>query len=390
MRRAFTLIELIIAIGLGTMIALVAWQALRAASQTVAIASRLSVENSLMRDAYSRAHERMDTWTDLDQPDDPARQRMRGAAGGEGLPFTPFATSFPSSGSGELRRGFDSAYKAPANDPRAWWRGNAVESAIGDLRHGRYALFSCTEPNLLATTDPAIVATDYGAVTVERSWLANQYLGLLRALPYYGAVDYLPANALYGFYRPYVARAVGPGSETLDGGTNSGGIPILVGHCNTGFVNSDGGQVTVRGLWRLTMASAYAIAHVEDQPAPSAGTAIDRQRRIWNVGWAADVAVMRDFFAATAPRQALLPLAPSHWPRAEVSLMRYIKSRRFVALARIRWTSPITGESVGLAFSGYGTSLRGARQQRHATAGWARWDNAPTAVNDATLDGIAP
>ncbi len=390
MRRGFTLLELLIAIAIGMLIALVAWQALRAASQTVAIAGRLSVENALMRDAYARAHEHLDHWTDHDQPDDPARQRMRGTAAGEGLPFTPFTASFPTSGSAELRRGFDPTYKAPANDPRAWWRGNAIESAIGDLRHGRYALFSCTESDLLARTDAAIDATDYGTVTVGRTWLANQYLGLMRALPYYGAIDYLPANALYGFYRPYVARTAAAWGEILDGGTNVGGIPILIGHHNTPFVNSDGNQYTVRGLWRLTMASAYALAHADDEPAPASATLVGRQRRIWNVGWAADAPLMRDFFAATAARHRLLPLAPSHWPRAEVSLTRYVKSRRFVALARIRWTSPITGESAGLAFSGYGTSLRGARQQRRADAGWARWDNATGAINDATLDGVAP
>jgi hypothetical protein len=39
---------------------------------------------------------------------------------------------------------------------------------------------------------------------------------------------------------------------------------------------------------------------------------------------------------------------------------------------RVIWTSPLTGQPTELNFSAFGTTLRGARQQRHRTQrGWS-------------------
>ena len=82
---------------------------------------------------------------------------------------------------------------------------------------------------------------------------------------------------------------------------------------------------------------------------------------------------------------------PAQWPKATVSMKRYVRESRFVNLCSLRWTSPITGTSAELNFTTFGTSLRGARQQRKSqpitagtAAGWAKWYG-PTSVNAATV-----
>jgi hypothetical protein len=84
---------------------------------------------------------------------------------------------------------------------------------------------------------------------------------------------------------------------------------------------------------------------------------------------------------------------PAQWPKATVSMKRYVTESRFVNLCSLRWTSPVTGASAELNFTSFGTSLRGARQQRKSqpmgattAAGWAKWYG-PNETNDKTLDG---
>jgi hypothetical protein len=76
---------------------------------------------------------------------------------------------------------------------------------------------------------------------------------------------------------------------------------------------------------------------------------------------------------------------PDHWPDVEVSVGRLIKNAHHVALAKVRRIAPLTGEVIELSWCGVGTTLRGARQQRHATSGWAKWDNGGGTV-DPNLD----
>ena len=65
---------------------------------------------------------------------------------------------------------------------------------------------------------------------------------------------------------------------------------------------------------------------------------------------------------------------------------RLIKNAHFVAVAKVNRFSPLTGENSELSWTGLGTTLRGARQQRRDTTGWASWDNAPSATIDPHLD----
>lgn len=191
-RRGFTLIELLIAIGLGMLVVYTALAGFRVASQSVTLANRLSLENALIRAGFQEAHHQVDFWTNLDDPDDSTRQRLRGTVtmgtgGGVGqklndigysptvgFPFAPMSTIFPANqpqkagmpvvdsavprfpstlgtpqapilpldGSpttpptwntkADSDVGFDPTYAWAPHDPRTWYRGNAIEKERGD------------------------------------------------------------------------------------------------------------------------------------------------------------------------------------------------------------------------------------------------------------------
>ncbi|MBA3700568.1 MAG: prepilin-type N-terminal cleavage/methylation domain-containing protein [Planctomycetes bacterium] len=191
-QRAFTLIEMMIAIGLGMLVIYTAIAGFRVASQSVTLANRLSLENSLIRAGFQEAHHQMDFWTNLDDPDDATRQRLRGTVtmgtgGGVGeklndigfsptvgFPFAPMSSIFPANqpmksgmpvvdsavprfsnplgtpwapvlpldGSAPTPAnwnltadsdvGFDPTYAWAPHDPRTWYRGNVIEKERGD------------------------------------------------------------------------------------------------------------------------------------------------------------------------------------------------------------------------------------------------------------------
>ena len=84
-RRAFTLLELMIAIVLSAIIILTAVSGLRTMAQAVTAANRLSLENALMRAGYFTAQDQLDFWTNADDPTDVSRQKLRA----QSLPFCP-------------------------------------------------------------------------------------------------------------------------------------------------------------------------------------------------------------------------------------------------------------------------------------------------------------
>src|SRR5688500_7864805 len=76
-RSGFTLIELMVAIGIGSMIIYAAFVGLRASMQAVSACSRLGTENSLIRAGMMAAFDELDFWRSYDDPVDSTRQRLR-------------------------------------------------------------------------------------------------------------------------------------------------------------------------------------------------------------------------------------------------------------------------------------------------------------------------
>src|SRR3954468_10318419 len=77
MRRAFTAIELVIAIALGLVLCLTAAATMRTSLAAVGASNRLSLENGMLREGIATALDDLDWWTTFDDPDDPAKRRLR-------------------------------------------------------------------------------------------------------------------------------------------------------------------------------------------------------------------------------------------------------------------------------------------------------------------------
>lgn len=386
--RGFTLIEMMLAVALGLAVVYVAFAGFRVASQAVTITNRMATENALMRAGCDMAHERLDFWTDYDDPVAGGETpRLRASNGGEGMPFTPMSSVMPLARNAmqpERSVGWDPDEPWSASDPRTWWHGNVAEKFHTDMTLGRYGIFANTRSNLLVSASAPV--GDYGTVEVPHSWQYNQVWDLHRALGYYGFADYVPANTLFACYREFAGTAT-PFPTNLDG------MPLVLFKPGSSFDNGEGGQEYPKGLWRLTMVSSYAVL---SPTSPTAPTPAAHQSRYTTGYWNNDTDFSR-FLRESENRRELITgkssvsdqWRPTHWPEVTVTTQRFIKTARFVNLCRVRWVSPITGERAELAFTGFSTTLRGARlQRRHPDhgGGWARWDNATGATNDLTLD----
>ncbi len=465
---AFTLIEMMIAVGLGSLVILVAMSGFRTASQTITVANRLSLENSMLRSGYFEAQVQLDFWTNLDDPTRPDAERplKNDASVGRkvdwpyenssrGLPFTPMKTlkdagiwpnagipRFPPAGSPlpdgsignqikprplseisntawENDRGWDPSYYWSPHDPRTWCRANMAEKHrdndgrgndgadnLPKMINGRYAIFANTNPSpqTLATytlkpnrndIDPAkrsnIQEVTYSGYPAGRihSWYSNQLSSLVRAMGYAAFCEYLPANSIYTWYSDV-------------GDRTTGGIDMLGVVPWYGLTNGDGDQRNSRGIYRNTYSTSYGFINPRSwdyaltAAPPLNGTPLTGNvlRQRYYQGYESDYGATENDGAARLRwllshvnfPEKLLDSSPQGWPQVEVSVGRLIKNAHHVAVAKVRRYSPITGELIELSWTGLGSTLRGARQQRHQNTGWAQWDNSSGATIDPTLD----
>ncbi len=344
-RSAYSLIEVLIAVALGGVIMVAAATAVRTATATLAMSNRIGSENALICAGFLAALGEVDGWRAYD--DDRAgvaqglRLRDRDQARGYGLPFTPLRDGWPTDAA-DAWDGDPARWAANRQD--TWWRGNLAERSGTDLRFGRYAIFADVRT-------PATVASStygtYGAV-LPRTWLANQVRGLDHALGYYGLLEYLPANQVLAWYD----SAPGPDEPTLAGGM---GRAWPLANSWSDIPSFD------------PYASRAIVPPNRTTDGWSAARLVDAHRMLYQTGWMSNFTPgdMSDFLdrsrSTTTP---LLALAPSAWPAVTIEICRSVRLYRFNTLCRVRWTSPITGATSDLAFSAFGTTLRGARQAR--------------------------
>ena len=398
-QRAFTLIELMIAVSLGMLIVYVAIAGFRVAAQSITVTNRLALENDLLRTGCLVANERLDFWTDFDDPENAAEQRLRGRDNDGGLPFTPMSQVFAlvrHATDPEKTSGWDPQEKWKASDPRTWWHGNLAERWRSEMTLGRYSIFGNTQPPVLVkgvdigqvqfAGGPDGIGT-YGSVTVQHEWQYRQIWGMYGALGYYGFTDYLPQNTLFAcyseFYQPPPFNPP-PGAAVRE--TNQDGMPLVLFKPGSPFDNGEGDQQYPKGLWRLTMASSYGV--VSPTPNNPNANQSDAHRARYTTGYWNDQNGMRNFLSQTQNRRDLT-LAPSHWPISEVTTQHFIKSGRYVNLGRVKLHDPISGAITEVVFTSFATTLRGARlQRRHPRdgGGWAEYDNRIGWAAPLTLD----
>jgi type II secretory pathway pseudopilin PulG len=464
-RTGFTLIEIIIATGLGLVMLLLVAQGFRYATLTILHARRMSVENGLLRGAYIAALEEADFWTLYDRPEgnDPTEpltgghglratirrdqpnaqtyllgklERTLDSASVHGLAFTPltavngleqfigstrplpnvFAPAAPT-GDQELVRGWRKHEHWSAADPRTWYRGCVGQMANSDLRWGHYGLISHSRTNaqLGGSTNPAwqmttvngqqpVLIPAFGTVTPLHTWRENQILGLTAALGNFGVADYLPANAIlstHGAVTPTAAGVLEANDERVRGDfRNSSGSKIAA------IARNLGSPLMARSMYGARRGNNNTLQDFDKIPLEDFADA-DGAVRTWfasglngpgtNVFGTSGPAV--NFFSAMTLLKPLLLQKPAKWPDVYIGQRRYLAGGRFVCVADIHWASATSGLG-GLSFGTFGTSLRGARQQRarpgSGTTGWAvfrgvSYDAATNRVsdlpgNDPTLD----
>jgi len=408
-RRGFTLIELMLAMALGMVIVFTAFAGIRVAGQCYTISTRLSLENSMLRVGFMQSLDELDFWTSYDNPYD-SNMAIGTPNGGEvmrtsGLPFCPFASTFPTkSASTQWPPNGDGTYPAtypymtetsitgwhpeycwPMSDPAVWCRMNMGESSNGkgnqsDIRFGFYGNFSGVYGSFPGTNKS--IYDYYPSQTVNHQWLSIQMESLKNALGYYGMIEYLPANTIYAY-----------NSFSGSQGVNMDGMSLEMSQSGGQFADGDGGTQFPRGLYRDNKDVAYGIfpanPQIMYQPINQAGAfngGIQAAlRQYFQTGQYTNYNNMLDFQNRTTTNTPLLASGPFSWPGVSTSIERFVTYDRFAAVMRVKLTNAITGQHLEFNFSGFGTSLRGARQQRKmntapgggpsAGQGWASYDN---------------
>jgi prepilin-type N-terminal cleavage/methylation domain-containing protein len=175
---AFTLIEMLIAIALSSVIIYTVFAAFRVVSQSIAISKRMSVENGMMRTGYFAALDELDFWDLYDDRHavNPSTNPLRAV----GKPFCPIT--------------YDPTKKE--SDPQTWWRGFGFGTdAAATMKWGNYALLSKA-----GHSDPL------------RAWYPDQIKNINEQMGAYGMISYLLPDAIYCWY-----TAAGPGGLAITG-----------------------------------------------------------------------------------------------------------------------------------------------------------------------------
>ncbi len=256
---------------------------------------------------------------------------------------------------------------------------------------GRYATFSTTRsaaPDITAWSSPvdAAQSTGYTGVPVaEHHWYPFQIQTLRNVLGFYGLCDYAPPNSIYSTFDP------GGLEPTL--GRNGA---ITSWYVRTGAGPNGNFRVyelvhakVPPGKYRCTAKSSYAII----SPLGVGASLMSDHRSCFGIGnREANVGApneVRPFLDKTDVPEPLLRCGkPTHWPSTSVSVSHFIKNARPISICKVRVVSPITGNAVALTFSGWGTTLRGAREQRQW--GHSAFPAAPVAFDTVAAVVTAP
>jgi len=325
----FTLIELMLSIGLGILLLYTAFAAFRTAAQAVTIANRLSLENSCLRAGYFQVENDLDFWTSQDDPDNSNNQLLRGTGttanlGAGGLPFTPMNAVYsllgisptppkflngaglqgdiqPRPGSPtttpypypdpnwENDRGFDFSYSWTPSDPRTWFRGQMAAKSGGQIQpmpeNGRYAMYQNTSstpsfgsitgnymPTALNWMTPFTLIPSFSGGTTPQLFTST-YTGNANSTWYPNQVMmFLNAMGYEALCEYLPTNAVydyytnyNSNTTTTDGEALICITPGWFGGGNS-FGNGDGGQVTARGIYRNTYSTSYSYQNPNAPP----------------------------------------------------------------------------------------------------------------------------
>jgi hypothetical protein len=396
-RRAFTLIEILISIGLGLIIIGTVYAGFRVSTQAMIVCNRLSIENRLLTAGFARSLQEVDFWGNFDRPGfTPCRtvptkaiDGVNGGYDGSGgdatqlpQPFTAFSRSWKDGLSDNAGSALYDQVWLP-HDPKTWYRGDGQSGAYGwadDSVWGDYGLFSCAESSVEHRGEVTPVGIDGGSDL--HTWYARQQKGLKYALGFYGWWDYLPANAIINWYegpRPIAPFEMRSRYGIPQVSAPPGGLPVpppMIPVSEVGrfpwwmggaFSSHNDRPVTRASfLWEQGLGICAPRPAIGANPADDANEALRLNRWVhgsrwlhweWQTPW--------NLIGMNLSRpQPLLVNRPRAWPKVTWDVRRYKMFSRTVNECFVRVFDPLTGKMVEINFRTTGTTLRGARLQR--------------------------
>lgn len=368
LRTAFTMIELLIAMALGLIIAGTAFAAFRLASTTFATAQQLVRQNGLLVEGYFAGVDDADFWFSCDDPGDPNGQAQRrayrlngspavvGTDGGYGQPFVPM--DLP-----------DEYWNWSVGDPKTW-------SRVGwyiDNQYSSNAQLACI-----------------GHPDAQRRWLPEMTDQLYHSLGLGGYSEYLPPGSPWGWY-------------LASGETNSFGNHVALGNLRGPRVGRRWSNtiVAISQMWFDGLLTQEALDLSNEDRAKGTGRAghfnntaqvIIAPRRGSQADPQADNAAILaasrgiKYYTGSGPNrqgteteslagslQATPPSTRVTSARSgslSVNISRYAQTKRsWTTGISVRVTDPLDGSEIAIVFHLPATSLRGAREQR----AWPHW-----------------
>jgi prepilin-type N-terminal cleavage/methylation domain-containing protein len=325
--KAFTLIELLISIALGSLLIYVAMAGLTVASQSIIQANRLSLSNGMLRTAVVAANYEMDFWDTFDSRSDLTKQPLRnGPYPFKELAFNTSTTSLQ----------FDHS------NAREWYNGH-IWSSVSEKGHPFYM-------NRLG--DYSIFGKS--GMANDREWRHTILKHITDNLGYYAAVDYLPANYIYAFYDAdgKVPEEFGRYGQGLGKGNNPPS-----GHFNTNHRERD----QPKSKPEMGHSAGFSLTSVggnSNNMHPGVHRFVftsDQKKSV-------DFREMRDF--SRYPKVDFLPVKPEAWPGVTIKTAVYFYQNRFHHVSHITIVDPLNGEDILIGVDALTTTLRGARRQR--------------------------
>ena len=355
--RAFTLVELMVAISLSLLIAATATSAFQVASKALTQSERLSKENQLVRAAYQAGTEEADFWYAADDPFDPAGHSQRSLNGGTGVgangnPFV--ALDLP-----------PEYHNWNVSDPRTW-------QLLGMRRDGSGGDFS-----ILSTVDSS------GAEPAVTDWYPTMLDTVFHTLGVSASFEYFPPNAGYTWYLDGDRNAFGevlPGARyALAHGNwphkmntayritnNTMGERDAINNGRARALHGMKAVIAPRAGWMLGTTERHDLASRMTLDHTNGGLNGGKPQPDWNT--------IKQDLTATVP---FFEVKPEEWPGVDMAVARMDTNYGREVAIDIKMVNPISGDIRLFSFHTVGTTLRGARMQRD----WSHFGGDPSPAN---------
>jgi type II secretory pathway pseudopilin PulG len=331
----FTLIELMIGIGLSVVLCVTAFAALRMAQQAVSKVNHLSMNNRMLQHGIAAALDDLDFWTSLDDEsvgDMPLRKRLTNLEGAAFAQLDFDSKEYQLTPGSRLNTYFDQS------DLKSWFHGDGSTP---------YATTTGNYPLLSKLNHPKTIASP--STDSWREW-HHRWIATVVNWGYYAYLDYSPSNFLHSLTWDEPAVKVPEFYQASE----------VFMHLYSSANSS--GDWNPRGFYDLTYGTLYGVTRQTEWPD------IGRHHHTW---WGSELDTVnstyqvKDFCRRGGWDLKVLPQHPEHWAGIEVVTKHFIVEGRSFHTGTVTLADPVTANKMKLFITNTGTTLRGARRQRN-------------------------